>query len=157
MQKDKKTSLFYTVVFVLITVSTTACAGKPVMVPIDRNAKLVIAVDKNGEVIQINGISKEGKVEKVGKCALCSQDLAKKFGGHCEALIKDKKLRHKVFARKFGKKDANLPICSGTTRATITGLSSINLLVTHKNPHCIIKIKDGDEIVFVYPPDCLIN
>lgn len=150
--------LFYSLALTLLSFTNFACAGdNTVMVPVDKSAKLVIAVDESGEVVTLKGINNKGRAEDVGKCALCSAKLSKEFGDHCEELIKNDDKRKKVFEKMYGKENAGLPVCGATTRATINSTANIDLLVTHKNPHCIVKVKSGDEIVYVYPADCLIK
>ncbi len=143
----------YILMLVYLTISTSACATD-VKVPVDSKASVVIAYDKNGDVVTMKGINHKGEIGNFSPCALCTSKLSKKFGTHCEELIKNDKKRKKIFGKLYGKKYANAPICKATTNVSLQGKAGPFLFTRH-NPHCIVKIKDGDEIVFVYPADCL--
>lgn len=115
---------------ILVSVGS-ACAAEPKVI-ISDETQVVIQLQSNGDLIIT-----DAKGNRAQECRLCSPDLAREYGNHCEKLDQDR---------------SEVPICGSLTQATVRAVETLTILSSHKNPPCKTYIWGGNR--YVVPAGC---
>lgn len=131
MQQIKKRSfsMTYWLALGLALFSGQACSEGGGKITLPAKTQMVLAVGQDGNIIVLDANGKP-----VPKCQLCTQEMEKQFGQHCE------------------KASAKAGICAGLTGVTMQDVSTITILGTHKNPYCKCPVFGGS--AYCIPVGC---
>lgn len=117
--------------WIILGLSGQACAMDPKhqeepllkgQIAVPDGTQIALFIGKNGEITGI--FDNAGPYEQ---CRLCSPELAKKFGGHCDELAENRTKNYR---------GTEPPLCGALTRSTLNNVYIYTLLQSHKNPDC---------------------